>query len=52
VASQQRARRNAMIASSALTQRRLERMEVEEYLASLGEPAGPGRSTRGQAAHG
>jgi hypothetical protein len=41
-----------MIASSALTQRRLERMEVEEYLASLGQPVGPDRSTRGQAAHG
>jgi hypothetical protein len=37
VASQQTARRNAMIASTALTQRRTELIEVEEYLASLGE---------------
>lgn len=37
VASQQTARRNAMIASTALTQRRAELDEVEEFLASLGE---------------
>jgi hypothetical protein len=35
VGSQQTARRNAMIASTALTQRRAERDEVEEFLASL-----------------
>ena len=34
VASQQTARRNAMIASTALTQRRAERIEVEEFLAA------------------
>ncbi len=34
VASQQRARRNAMVAASALTQRRAEALEVEDYLAS------------------
>ena len=35
VASQQGARRNAMIASTALAKRRAELIEVEEYLASL-----------------
>ena len=34
-ASQQRARRNAMVASTALAQRRAEREEVEEFLAAL-----------------
>ncbi len=34
VGSQQRSRRNAMLASTALTQRRSERVEVEEFLAS------------------
>ena len=37
IGSQQTARRNAMIASTALTQRRAELIEVEEFLASLGE---------------
>lgn len=37
VAPQQTARRNAMIATTALTQRRAERIEVEEFLASLRE---------------
>jgi hypothetical protein len=36
VESQQRARRNALVASTALAQRRAERDEVEEYLAALG----------------
>jgi hypothetical protein len=31
--SQQVARRNAMVASTALTQRRIERLEVDEFLA-------------------
>ncbi len=35
VASQQQARRNAMVASTALAQRRAELLEVEEYLAGL-----------------
>ena len=35
VASQQRSRRNAMIASTALAQRRAELAEVEDFLASL-----------------
>jgi hypothetical protein len=55
VASQQTARRNAMIASTALTQRRAERIEVEEYLASLGEvPARkvPAHDVPAEAAHG
>lgn len=33
VSSQQQARRNAMIASTRLAQRRAERIEVEDYLA-------------------
>ena len=36
VRSQQTARRNAMIASTALTQRRAELIEVEQFLTSLG----------------
>jgi len=35
VESQQRSRRNAMLASTTLTQRRSERVEVEEFLASM-----------------
>jgi hypothetical protein len=34
VTSQEVARRNAMLASTALTQRRVERLEVEEFLAA------------------
>jgi hypothetical protein len=42
VESQQRSRRNAMLASTTLTQRRSERIEVEEFLASMkGRPANP-----------
>lgn len=37
ISSQQTARRNAMIASTALTQRRSELIEVEEFLANLRE---------------
>jgi hypothetical protein len=36
VASQRRALRNAMVAATALTQRRAEAGEVEDYLASRG----------------
>ncbi|MGH3361421.1 MAG: hypothetical protein ACRDOM_03090 [Nocardioides sp.] len=39
VTSQQTSRRNAMLASTALTQRRIEQAEVEEFLASLAAPA-------------
>ena len=35
VASQQRARRNAMVASTSLAQRRAEMNEVEDFLAGL-----------------
>ena len=35
VGSQQRSRRNAMLASTTLTQRRSERIEVEDFLASM-----------------
>jgi len=54
VSSQQTARRNAMIATTALTQRRTERIEVEEFLASLREdPAIPVATTAATvAAHG
>jgi hypothetical protein len=33
--SQQQSRRNAMIATTSLTQRRVERLEVERYLADV-----------------
>ncbi len=36
--SQEQARRNAMLAATACTQRRVERQEVEEYFASLTTP--------------
>lgn len=50
VESQQQARRNAMIASTALTQRRAEFDDVEEFFAALGKnTAQPGTE---QAAHG
>jgi hypothetical protein len=53
VASQQRARRNAMIASTALAQRRAETDAVEDFLADLqtAAPAG-GHAARRVAAHG
>ncbi len=52
VESQQRARRNALIASTALAQRRAELDEVDEFLASLGrnpamEDAAPPRAAHG-----
>ena len=50
VESQQRARRNAMIASTALAQRRAERDDVEEFLAALREA--PAAEAAAQAAHG
>ena len=39
IASQQKARRNAMIASTALAQRRAELDDVEEFLADLDAPS-------------
>ena len=39
VESQQTARRNAMLASTSLTQRRTEREEVEDFLASFYGPS-------------
>ena len=36
--SQEQARRNAMVATTACTQRRVERQDVEAYLASLDVP--------------
>ena len=52
VSSQQTARRNAMIATTALTQRRTERLEVEEYLASLREEASTVPAAAPAVAHG
>lgn len=52
VRSQQRARRNAMVALTALTQRRAERTEVEEYLASRRGAAPTGADAAPAAAHG
>ena len=49
VESQQRARRNAMIASTALAQRRAELDEVEEFLTLARVPA---PEVAAQAAHG
>jgi hypothetical protein len=39
VASQQTARRNAMLACTSLTQRRMERQEVTDFLASFYGPS-------------
>ena len=44
--SQQQARRNAMVASTRLTQRRIEREEVDRYLAEVTASAGYGSSVR------
>jgi len=53
VASQQRARRNAMIASTALAQRRAETDAVEDFLADLQAAALAGaHAARRVAAHG
>lgn len=50
VESQQRSRRNAMIASTALAQRRAELNDVEDFLAALGRSSTP--EVAAQAAHG
>lgn len=55
VASQQQARRNAMIASTAAAQRRAELTEVEDFLAALRAPSNLGRDAvehAAPAAHG
>jgi hypothetical protein len=52
VESQQRARRNALIASTALAQRRAELDEVEEFLASLGGNPALVDAAPSRAAHG
>jgi hypothetical protein len=39
--SQEQARRNAMLAATACTQRRIERQDVDDYFASLTAPAEP-----------
>ena len=48
VESQQTARRNAMLACTSLTQRRIERQEVHDFLASFYGTPNPSRA----AAHG
>jgi hypothetical protein len=50
VESQQRSRRNAMVASTALAQRRAELNDVEEFLAATGRA--PASEVAAQAAHG
>ena len=50
VESQQRSRRNAMIASTALAQRRAELNDVEDFLAAAG--LDPTAEVAAQAAHG
>ena len=50
VESQQRSRRNAMIASTALAQRRAELNDVEDFLAAAGPSPAP--EVAAQAAHG
>jgi hypothetical protein len=50
VESQQRSRRNAMIASTALAQRRAELDDVDEFLAALRQVRTP--EVAAQAAHG
>jgi hypothetical protein len=50
VESQQRSRRNAMIASTALAQRRAELNDVEDFLAARGRAPAPEVAV--QAAHG
>ncbi|GAA3551660.1 hypothetical protein [Nocardioides daeguensis] len=45
VALQQRARRNAMVALTACTQRRAEREDVEAFLAARAEARAPARRT-------
>ena len=55
IASQQQARRNAMIASTAAAQRRAELTEVEDFLAALGASSNLGRDAvehAAPAAHG
>lgn len=44
--SQQQARRNAMIASTALARRRAEHDDVEAFLASLGQDPKPDATAR------
>ena len=50
VESQLRARRNAMIAATALAQQRAERAEVDEFLAARHQAPVP--AAQGRAAHG
>ena len=52
VDSQQVARRNAMIACTALAARRAEREDVVDFLAALGALSVPAPVSRADAAHG
>jgi hypothetical protein len=49
--SQQHARRNALVASTALAERRLERLEVEEFLAEHAAMRAPASARPRTAAH-
>jgi hypothetical protein len=51
VASQQHARRNALVASTAMAQRRMEQADVEEFLAALGDVPRPRSSTGPAVSH-
>ena len=50
VESQQRSRRNALVAGTALTQVRMERADVEEFLESLARRRLPAEPTAPRAA--
>jgi hypothetical protein len=51
VEAQQQARRNAMVAATALAQRRAELEEVQEFLAGVGRPSAE-PTVPAEAAHG
>lgn len=52
VASQQKARRNAMLACTSLTQRRMERQDVEDFLHSFYGTTYASSATSRAVAHG
>ena len=52
VASQQKARRNAMLACTSLTQRRMERQDVEDFLHSFYGTTSSSTTTAQAVAHG
>jgi len=50
VTSQQHSRRNALVASTVLTERRRERLDVEEFLSAYADRAVPSRRVAGRTA--